>query len=224
MKITKKWAQRSVCFLIRKQQHRAIAREGSRFSLVTHTHKHTFFFNNFYFVFKRPGYYIFNAYFLIFLITISSLTIFSVDCRLPGNRLQTTYTLLLTSVSFKWVINRSLPTVSYLTSLDQYAIVSISFLCLICFWHSIVGSPWLITDKNQAVEIDKWVLIGFSVLFVIIQIWLCIWFFVANIQVRNLKKKERDFLKQFHGLHAVKKEKDETAYHFMNLVRIQRYV
>jgi hypothetical protein len=45
---------------------------------------------------RRPGYYLFNAYFLIFLITVSSLTIFSIDCKLPQNRLQTTYTILLT--------------------------------------------------------------------------------------------------------------------------------
>ena len=90
--------------------------------------------------FKRPGYYISNAYFLIFLITISGLTIFSVDCNLPQNRLQTTYTILLTSVSFKWVINRSLPTVSYLTSLDKYAITSIFFLILVNYindFHSL---------------------------------------------------------------------------------------
>lgn len=85
----------------------------------------------FVFISNRPGYYISNAYFLIFLITISGLTIFSVDCTLPQNRLQTTYTILLTSVSFKWVINRSLPTVSYLTSLDKYAITSIFYLILV---------------------------------------------------------------------------------------------
>jgi hypothetical protein len=61
---------------------------------------------------RKAGYYIFNAFFLIFLITISSITIFSVDCKLPQNRLQTSYTLLLTSISFKWVVNRSLPTVT----------------------------------------------------------------------------------------------------------------
>jgi hypothetical protein len=152
------------------------------------------------------------------MITVSGLTIFSIDCRLPGNRLQTTYTLLLTSVSFKWVINRSLPTVSYLTSLDQYAIVSISFLCLNCFWHSIVGSPWLIADKELATEIDNLVLIVFAVMFVMLQIWLCVWFFVANIQVRKLRKKESDFLKQFHGIHAVKK--DGNSYNFMKIVRM----
>ena len=63
---------------------------------------------------RRAGYYMFNAFFLIFLITVSSLTIFSIDCKLPQSRLQTTFTLLLTSISFKWVVNRSLPTVNFM--------------------------------------------------------------------------------------------------------------
>jgi hypothetical protein len=64
------------------------------------------------FVSRRAEYYIINGFFLIFLITFSSITIFSVDCKLPQNRLQTSYTLLLTIVSFKWVINKFLPSVS----------------------------------------------------------------------------------------------------------------
>ncbi len=55
---------------------------------------------------RKPGYYIFNAFFLIFLITSSALTIFAINCKLTPNRLQISYTLLLTSISFKWVINR----------------------------------------------------------------------------------------------------------------------
>ena len=96
--------------------------------------------NAFKFLFLRAGYYLFNAYFLIFVITSSALTIFSVDCKLPQNRLQITFIILLTSVSFKWVINRYLPTVSYLTSLDTYAIVSILYICLLCVWHSLIGN------------------------------------------------------------------------------------
>ena len=63
------------------------------------------------YVCRRPYYYFANAYFLIFLITTTAFAMFSIDCKLPQNRLQTTATILLTSVSFKWVINRSLPTV-----------------------------------------------------------------------------------------------------------------
>jgi hypothetical protein len=80
---------------------------------------------------RLSGFYIFNAFLLIFLITCSALTIFAIDCKLPQGRLQTTCTLLLTSVSLKWVTNRYLPTISYLTSLDKYSMVCIFFLCLL---------------------------------------------------------------------------------------------
>lgn len=60
---------------------------------------------------RRPEFYLFNAFFLIFLITLSSLTVFSIPKE--SNRLQTIYTILLSNISFKWVFNRSLPNVSY---------------------------------------------------------------------------------------------------------------
>jgi hypothetical protein len=55
---------------------------------------------------RLPGYYIFNAFLLIFLITLSSLSVFSINNKFPQGRLQTTCTLMLTSVSLKWVTNR----------------------------------------------------------------------------------------------------------------------
>ena len=88
---------------------------------------------------RRPGFYFFNAVSLIFLITISALTVFSISYDLPQNRLQVTYTILLASISFKWVINRSLPPVSYLTSLDKYAIACIFYVCALAGWHGIIG-------------------------------------------------------------------------------------
>lgn len=42
---------------------------------------------------RRPGFYLFNAFFLILLFTANSLTVFSIDYKLPANRLQTTYTV-----------------------------------------------------------------------------------------------------------------------------------
>lgn len=143
------------------------------------------------FVSRKPGYYLFNAYFLIFIITLASLTIFSVDCKLPQNRLQITCTVLLTSVSFKWVYNRSLPTVSYLTSLDKYGIASIFYICLLCVWHAVVGSFW---SDELARKIDFWILIFFSFLFVLINVVVLIWFIHAYRKISDLKKRESDFL------------------------------
>jgi hypothetical protein len=38
------------------------------------------------FVVRRPIYYILNAYFLIFLITLTALCFFAINCKLPQNR------------------------------------------------------------------------------------------------------------------------------------------
>lgn len=143
---------------------------------------------------RKPGYYLFNAYFLIFLITVAALTVFAVDCKLPQNRLQITCTVLLTSVSFKWVINRSLPTVSYLTSLDKYAITCIFYKCMLCVWHSLVGAFWI---KDYAKLIDKWMLLFFSLLFVLINLGFLLWFCVAYRAIREIRFKEARFLTTF---------------------------
>lgn len=146
---------------------------------------------------RRPGYYIFNAYFLIFLITSVALSIFSINPKLPQNRLQTNCTLLLTSVSFKWVINRYLPTVSYLTSLDKYAIVSITYLCFLSVWHSIIGSFWSAPD---ALIIDFWLLIVFVIVLIGLNLWTIIWFFMAFRQIKQLQAEEAVFVKNVESL------------------------
>ena len=136
---------------------------------------------------RKPEYYLANAFLLIFLITASSLTVFSIAYNLPANRLQTTYTLLLTSISFKWVVNRSLPTVSYLTSLDHYAIISIVYLCLLCVWHALVA-------KFGSTDIDLWGLAGFSLAFVLYHCLFVVQFYMVHKNFRRLARKERRLL------------------------------
>lgn len=137
---------------------------------------------------RKPGYYFFNGYLIIFLITALSLTVFSIDCKFPQNRLQTSFTLVLTSASFKWVINRSLPTLSYMTSLDKYAIVCIIYLCLLCVWHSIVGSFW---ERDLARKLDLIILLIAFIVFIIIHIAYTIWLFKAY-KLQSALQKEND--------------------------------
>jgi len=113
---------------------------------------------------RRPGYFYWNVYFLIvrclsllfvfliksiitflmlfilkFFITVMIFATFSVKPSLPQNRLQLSFTLLLTAVTFKFVVNRCLPTISYLTSLDKYVLASMFLLCVICSWHAFIS-------------------------------------------------------------------------------------
>jgi hypothetical protein len=97
------------------------------------------------------------------------------------------------SVSFKWVVNRSLPTISYLTSLDKYAIYCICFICFSCVWHSLVGSFW---KKETAVIIDQWMLVAFAVFFVVINVWMVFWFILSYRKIYRLKAEERRFFEK----------------------------
>jgi len=88
---------------------------------------------------RRPTYFYWNAFFMIFIINTLSFNMFSIPFTSVGQRLQTTVTLILTLVSFKWVINRNLPPIAYLTFLDLYSILSIFFISVTLTWHAIVG-------------------------------------------------------------------------------------
>lgn len=144
---------------------------------------------------RKSRFYFLNAFFLIFIITITSLNIFSVDTKAPQNRIAMSISLLLTSVSFKWVYNRSLPTVNYLTSLDLYSLMHILFICLLAVWFSIIGSYW--PDKTEAKQIDLWALLAFAILFVCIQLYFVIRFTIVYVRIREYEKREKDFL-AFH--------------------------
>lgn len=143
---------------------------------------------------RLSGYYLYNAYFIILLITLLSLCIFSIDYRLPQSRLQSCFTLVLTSASFKWVTNRSLPTISYMTSLDKYSISCIFYLCLNCAWHSLVGC---LAQKVNAVQIDSIMFFVFIFIFSVIHLKLVIWFFNSFKSIRNLEKQNKIYLQNF---------------------------
>lgn len=140
---------------------------------------------------RKPGFYFLNAYFLVFLITFIAFPVFSIDIKSPHFRLATSYTILLTSVSFKWVLNNKLPSVSNFTSLDKYQISSISFVCLLIVWHSVVGSFW---DREHGEKLDKYMLSFFAMLFIGMQIILCSWLYLAYGKKRRIKHEEMKFL------------------------------
>jgi hypothetical protein len=158
------------------------------------------------FVSRLSHFYAWNAYFLIFLITITSLSTFSIDHSLPHSRLQSAYTLLLTSISFKWVINRSLPTISYFTSLDFYSTSNTVYICFVAAWHAIVAKLW---NKNEAKSIDEWALLGFLVFFLLIQILLLIKLMIPSLAIHRLKQKEKIFLEKIYCHPILKKRFSE---------------
>ncbi|XP_064625813.1 cys-loop ligand-gated ion channel-like isoform X2 [Lineus longissimus] len=102
---------------------------------------------------RRPGFFIYNILLIMFFICTLAFVTYSVEKKLTQNRLQLSFTLVLTGVAFKFVVNQSLPKISYLTYLDKYILVSMFILCLVCFWHAIVSV--LLKTLGDTETVDK---------------------------------------------------------------------
>lgn len=171
---------------------------------------------------RLPNYYFCNAFLLVFLITISGLSTFSISCDRNQNRIQTTCklkvkiynaindllfqyfntsftligTLILTSVTFKWITNRSLPAVSYMTSLDKYSLTCILFLVVSLMWHSSIGQIAHLKNANLQLVMyyDQVSFLLFFCLFATIQLIYLLWLVIFGYaQRRALDREEKKY-------------------------------
>ena len=92
---------------------------------------------------KAKQIYLFHSVtFQLFICSLAFAT-FTVELALPQNRLQLSFILLLTTITFKFVVSQTLPRISYLTYLVGTIFFDVlhTFLCMYsfsvwCFPHS----------------------------------------------------------------------------------------
>ncbi|XP_064647158.1 gamma-aminobutyric acid receptor subunit gamma-3-like isoform X3 [Lineus longissimus] len=164
---------------------------------------------------RRPGYFYWNVFLVMFLISGLSFATFAVAPTLPQKRLVLAFTLLLTSVTFKYVINQSLPKISYLTYMDKYVLMSLVILCIVCIWHAIVtlfigkmdGRTDIVTPTVAKLERD--VFISFAVMYIVCHIFFIFWlYFDACKRRRLMKTKDREFRTTSTNLDFLAKRKE----------------
>ncbi|CAF0786840.1 unnamed protein product [Adineta ricciae] len=147
---------------------------------------------------RRPGYFYWNVYLLIFLITLIALTVYGVAPEHPQSRLQITCTLLLTSIMFRWSVSRLLPPVSYLTLLDKYTLVSLVFISLNSIWHSIIG--FLIRHTAISKMIDYYVLSLFTLFFLVYHFLMAFFLFQALRSRQVMLESDRQYASKLAGM------------------------
>jgi hypothetical protein len=153
---------------------------------------------------RRPSFYILNTFLIVFLITASSLSLFSMRCHKTENRLQTLATILLASITLKWtMMTRALPTVSYMTFLDIYSLSNLVFLMLQFFWHSTIST---ILDNDSPKCVYPYSKYDATVFFTFLSIFLVFnCGFMAMIALKFIKKRlilnkqENDFTNAIVG-------------------------
>ncbi|ELT93511.1 hypothetical protein CAPTEDRAFT_221712 [Capitella teleta] len=124
---------------------------------------------------RRPGFFVWNILVVMMFICSLSFGTFTVDIDLPQNRLQLSFILLLTTITFKFVVNQSLPRISYLTYMDKYILTSMSILCCICVWHAIVPLIMERSSKDIANRADHVALGLFALCYIVFHVFFVFW-------------------------------------------------
>jgi len=86
---------------------------------------------------RRWQTYVYKVGFLLFLITSSSFSTFSIDET--ADKLAHEATLLLTAVAFYFIISSDIPKISYLTLFDHYVLASFIFMFVFMVYFTFTG-------------------------------------------------------------------------------------
>jgi hypothetical protein len=135
------------------------------------------------------NFFLFSAYFLLFLITTLGFCTFSIAYTGPQNRLSICGILILTAVNFRWLITARLPSVSYLTFLDQFSLGGICILVALFLWHAIIGCGVINTSTSTIQAIEMYVAITYAVFYVLFLILMFVNFLKIEIHMRTFKRK-----------------------------------
>ncbi|XP_076443999.1 cys-loop ligand-gated ion channel-like [Babylonia areolata] len=110
---------------------------------------------------RRAGFFAWNVLAIMVMICSLSLCTFAISRSLPQNRLQLSFTLVLTGVAFKFVVGQSLPRISYLTVLDKYILGSMLLMHLVSVWHAVLTR----VSDSWSQTLDDWAFVIFVLAF-----------------------------------------------------------
>jgi hypothetical protein len=99
---------------------------------------------------------------------------------------------MLTSINMRWAVGKSLPTVSYLTSIDKYSIGSVVIIVTQLLYHAFYG----LINQNIPADISYWVDKGAFLLFLTL-ILLKQLMFVGWVTKITLSRRKRKFKPSF---------------------------
>ena len=121
------------------------------------------------------------------LITALTFLSFAVKAGAPGDRIQITLTLLLTSVAFIYHAQQFVPTVSYLTLIDKYILACVIFQFFMAIQNAISG----LLSNSELLSTFEWICLEIAVFgFAVIHVYFG---YVSWKCTRDAKKKmERD--------------------------------
>lgn len=124
---------------------------------------------------------------------------------MPQNRLQLSFTLVLTGVTFKFVVNQGLPRISYLTYLDKYVIATMLILTAVSIWHAVVAFLIAVDHNQYDVNlVERYVLVAMAITYIFFNVG-----FVVSIN-NNAISRRREMVRLDHEYRRVLLAKSRT--------------
>jgi len=90
---------------------------------------------------RQYEYFMSNIVFVVFLIVLLAPTTFAIDYNSMSDRMQIVLTLLLTVITFKFIIAGEVPKTATVTLLDKYMLLSFLMFLLVVF-QTVVANLW----------------------------------------------------------------------------------
>jgi hypothetical protein len=139
---------------------------------------------------------------MLFICSLTFAT-FSVDLKMPQNRLQLSFILLLTTITFKFVVSQTLPRISYLTYLDKYILTSMGILCGVCVWHAVIPL-FVVHGIETAKTVDMWGLIVSGSTYFIFHVCFFLYIYFVALKKRWIyDQKDRDHRERMKKLQRI---------------------
>ena len=146
--------------------------------------------------FRKYAYYIYNVALMMDFISGLAFTSYTVDASNPGERIQISLTLFLTSVALKYVVNSFVPQVPYPTLLDKFIICCMTFQFLVAVENGVAALVHIFYPKT--LRMFEWVSFGALLLiFLLIHIVFgSLWFKYTSISKHLSRKYENEYRAQ----------------------------
>jgi hypothetical protein len=101
-------------------------------------------------VVRKPDYYITNVVLIVFAIATICFFAFLFPIYAWEDRANLLTTLLLTAVTFKFVVAQSLPKVPFFTLLDVYIVFALVMMVIIILWSASMRALWRFTPIDES--------------------------------------------------------------------------
>ena len=141
---------------------------------------------------RKSGFFVINAFFVLFVLSGLSFTLFGLDCKSEfASRLNGAFSILFSIIAYKFVINNFLPNISYLTAIDYYIVTTIMFIFCVSIWNTLAGRFW---SPAHAGLLDYWAFVTLACAFAFYQIFYIGKFVVSHCSnVARMRSKERAY-------------------------------